>query len=135
MASKPMIVEIEPIGFAHAVKTLAGVRMRLLNAKPAYEVILEMLEKGEQRLFTRLGGKYVDTGDLKASLTQGTANEAIREAHVDQLVFGTEIYYARFHKDKRGKSAVLKLQPTERKLAAKSLLDYALQGLGGIARP
>jgi hypothetical protein len=38
-------------------------------------------------------------------------------------VFGTSIWYARFLRRKK-KSAVLVLQPTERKAAAQTILDY-----------
>lgn len=124
--------DIQAIGFSDAAKKLGFVVARLLNARPAWELIEEMLEEGEKRLFKRYGGKYVDTGALMESLTQPTANDAIREAHADELVFGTNVWYAVFQKEKGGKkSAVLKLQPTERKKIPVTLLEYITAGFGG----
>ena len=118
------------------------VSRRLRNAKPAFSEVLDILEEGEQRHFARLHGKYVRTGALMASLTQPTANAAIREAHGDGLVFGTSTYYAKFlTKERRsrttgevtkqkGKSAVLVLQPKAKKAASQVILDFALEPFG-----
>lgn len=115
--------EIRPEGVDATSEDLAGVARRLVNAEPAFVDVARILERGEQRLFKRLRGKYVDTGATRASLTQPDANGAIRQAHGDELVFGTSIWYARFLRRKK-KSAVLVLQPTERKAAAQTILDY-----------
>jgi len=125
-----MIIDFDAIGYAHTHQSLKATSLLLQNARPAYESIHGILEEGEQRLFKRLGGKYVDTGALMASLTQPTANNAIRETHAQGLDFGTSLYYARFHTDKRGKSAVLKLQPTEQKKAGRTLLEYVTSAFG-----
>ncbi|MEJ7785575.1 MAG: hypothetical protein WKF96_12290 [Solirubrobacteraceae bacterium] len=117
------------------------VSRRLLNAKPAFSEVLDILEEGEARHFARLH-KYVRTGALMASLTQPTANDAIREAHGDGLVFGTSTYYAKFlTKERRsrttgevtkqkGKSAVLVLQPKAKKAASQVILDFATEPFG-----
>jgi hypothetical protein len=125
------VFDIQALGFDRARSKLARVGFRLRDARPAFEVISEMLEEGEKRLFKRYRGKYVDTGALMESLTQPNANDAIREAHAGGLDFGTAVYYARFHKDKKGKSAVLKLQPTERKKIPTTLLEYVVAGFEG----
>lgn len=126
-----VVYDIQALGFDRVASKLKRVAFRLRDARPAWELISEMLESGEKRLFKRYGGKYVDTGRLMESLTQPTANDAIREAHAQELVFGTAVYYARFQKDKKGKSAVLKLQPTERKKIPTTLLEYVTAGFEG----
>lgn len=119
--------EIQPLGTEKTSSDLAGVAHRLQNAEPAYLQVARILERGEQRLFTRLRGKYVDTGATRASLTQPHANGAIRRAHADELVFGSSIWYAKFLR-KGKKSAVLVLQPTERKAITQTVLDYVTSG-------
>lgn len=125
------VFDIQAIGFDQAAKHLGIVGMRLRNARPAWELIEEILEAGEERVFRAARGRYVDTGALKDSLTQGSANAAIRDAHADSYDFGSGLYYARFQKDKRGKSAVLKLTPTTKKASAKTLLEYVTEAFGG----
>ena len=100
--------------------------------QPGFEAAMQLLEEGEKRLFKRYGGKYVDTGALMASLTQPLANDAIRDAHAQHADFGTSVWYARFQKDKKGKSAVLKLQPKERKLIPPTLLSFVSRGIEGM---
>lgn len=113
---------------------------RLVHAKPAFSEVLDILEEGEQRHFARLRGKYVRTGRLMASLTQPTANDAIRELHGgDGLTFGTSVYYAQFQTASRkaratglvtkqkGKSAVLVLQPKAKKAASQAILDFVTE--------
>lgn len=124
--SRGLTFEIQPIGVEETSHDLAGVAQRLVNAEPAFVEVERILERGEQRLFKRLRGKYVDTGATMASLTQPTANHAIRQAHADEVVFGTSVWYARFLRRKSKKSAVLVLQPTERKAAAETILDFVM---------
>jgi predicted NACHT family NTPase len=126
----PAVIEITPMGFEKAGYDLEKIAHRMLNARPAWEIIEEILEKGEERVFDRYHGKYVRTGALKESLTQKDANDAIREAHAEELEFGTKVWYAHFQKRKK-KSAVLKLLPTERKAAAKVLIEYVVFGSAG----
>lgn len=116
---------IEAIGVDKTESDLEGIAHRLTHAEPAFMEVARILEKGEQRLFARLGGKYVNTGATRASLTQATANQAIREAHADELVFGTRVWWAKFLR-KGKKSAVLVLMPTERKQVRQVVLDYVM---------
>jgi hypothetical protein len=123
---------LEVIGADAAVEDLDGISRRMRDARPAFEAVQEILQAGEERHFASLKGRYVRTGALKASLTQDSANGAIREAHADELVFGTSIYYARFLRGgratKRGsrKSAVLVLKPLERKAASRTIMDFIM---------
>lgn len=126
---RSMTLEIQAFGFKEASTKLKKVSFRMRNARPAFELISELMEQSVERAFTKLRGKYVDTGALKDSLTQSTANDAIREAHMDGLDFGTQVWYARFHKDKRDKSPYLKMLPTERKEAAEILMEHVVGGM------
>lgn len=107
-----------------------AVSRRMAHPEPAFKEVLKDLEEGEKRLFARYKGKYVDTGALMASLTQDSAEGAIREAHYDELVFGTSIIYAQYQR-KGKKSAVLVLQPKTRREASKKVLDYVVYGEAG----
>lgn len=102
---------------------LTGVARRMVNAKPAFTKVQQILERGEQRLFDRAHGKYVKSGRTRESLTQEAAPDAVREARGDRLTFGTSVWYAKFLR-KGKKSAVLVLRPTERKQASQVLLDF-----------
>lgn len=123
-------VEITPLGFEQAGHDLMKIAERMLNARPAWEAIEQILEKGEERIFDRWKGRYVLTGALKESLTQKDATDALRRAHAEQLEFGTTVWYAHFQKVRK-KSAVLKLLPTERKASARVLIEYAVYGSVG----
>lgn len=123
---------IEAIGVDQAEDKLNAIDRRMVNARPAYDEVAGILEEGERRHFGRLRGRYVDTGELMASLTQPNANGAIRDAHADELIFGTEVYYAKYLR-KGKKSAVLVLLPKERKTAARTILDYIVHGAVEVA--
>lgn len=123
-----VLFDIQAFGFVEAEGKMQKMTYRVTDMRPGFEEIETMLEEGEERLFESYHGKYVDTGALKASLTQPRANKAIREAHAQHLDFGTAVYYARFHKDKKGKSAVLVLQSKERKKIPVTLLEYVMHG-------
>lgn len=127
--ARTAIMEIQAFGFHEATGKLKRVSLRIVNARPVFESIEDVLEAGEERIFRRLRGKYVDTGHLMESLTQPSADDAIREAHSYGLDFGTATWYARFHKDKRDKSPYLKIQPTERKIISAEVMEYIVGGM------
>lgn len=118
---------IEVRGDERAADRLDGIAHRMQNAQPAFEDVARILEAGEQRHFDSLRGRYVRTGALRDSLTEESANGAIREAHGDSLTFGTSIFYARFLRRKK-KSAVLVLKPLERKQASQAIMDFVTGG-------
>lgn len=120
---------IEALGVDKAEKDLNNIARRMHNARPAFEEAAKILEEGEKRHFARLRGRYVDSGALLASLTQPSANGAIRDAHADELIFGTSLYYAKYLRKKK-KSAVLVMQPKTRKTASQTILDYIVNGPG-----
>lgn len=117
------------VGGKEAEHDLDGIAERMRDAKPAFELVEKILEAGEERHFNSLKGRYVLTGALKESLTNGDANGAIREAHADELEFGTSIYYARFLRRKK-KSAVLVLKPLERKASARTIMAFVMGEVG-----
>lgn len=118
------IFEIQAFGFHEASGKLKRVAIRFRNAMPAFQLIQEILESGEKRIFKNLRGKYVDTGDLMASLTQPTADGTIREAHAAGVDFGTDIWYARFHRDEKGKLPYLKILTKERAAIRETVMGY-----------
>jgi hypothetical protein len=117
-------IEIEAVGIEKAQRAFAGIGRRLLDMRPAWRNVERVLEEGESRHFDRQRGRYVRTGDLRASLTHNV-DGAIREAHANELVFGTSLYYAKFQR--RGKkSAVVVLHPLMRRQAADAVMEHIL---------
>jgi hypothetical protein len=106
---------------------------RMNNAQPAFKDVARILQKGELKHFALLRGKYVRTGATLASLTQETANGAIRKYHGSELLFGTSIPYARYLR-KGPRSAVLVLKPKERKASGNAILDYIVHGVHGATK-
>jgi hypothetical protein len=110
------------------------------NLDPAFDDVLDMLEKVHATHFARLNGRYVRTGATKASLT-GAGAGAIREADDNSLSFGTSIFYAHFltkapkdpefgqvwkgRKDLR--FAVLVMPPGTEKKVGEMLLGYIVE--------
>jgi hypothetical protein len=105
--------------------------------------IQRLLELEEMDHFYRLRGRYVRTGRLMDSLTQPTANDAIRDVHGDGagLTFGTSTWYAKFltkrrkesddgqvkGRKRKGKSAVLVLRAPMRKQVAEMLMEHVVE--------
>lgn len=119
--------DLTAVATGPVVDELEGISKRMTHLQPVLPSVERLLEAGEVRHFSGLGGKYQDTGALMASLTQPHANGAIREHHADELVFGSNIYYAKYQR-KGKKSAVLVLKPTEKKQAARVIIDFIAQG-------
>lgn len=124
-----LTLEIRGFGFNETAGKLKRVSIRFQDMRPAFEAMEEILERGEERIFEKLRGKYVDTGHLKESLTQSDATDAVREAHAQHLDFGTATWYARFHKDKRGKSPYVKVMTTERQHMSEEAIEYVVGGM------
>jgi hypothetical protein len=130
----PATALVEVVGAGKIRNDLMGIADRLLTPGAALEVEFQVLEQAEQLLFDSYGGKYVQTGATKASLTQSEANGAIRRIHADGIEFGTSIWYAKFQRTiggpsgkprgrKRvGPSKILKLTPGLRQQAAEAVM-------------
>jgi hypothetical protein len=120
---------VEARGVGKTAEDLAVIGRRMRDARPAFERVMPVLEAGEARHFAGLGGRFVMSGALRDSLTQASANGAIRETHGSHLVFGTSIFYARFQRKGR-KSAVLVVKPKEKRQAATTIMDWIVEGIG-----
>ena len=105
-------LEISLHGSEQALSRYAGVMDRLRNLTPAWASVMRRLEDRERRLFDRAGGRLVDTGRLRDSLT-GRGSDAIREMHGgNYLRFGSSVPYAKYRR-----RALPPLKPRERKQA------------------
>jgi hypothetical protein len=133
------MVAMELDGAEHVEHVFDEMEARTLNQTPAWEEAVELVQKGEQRYFA---GKFVRTGALRASLTE-RGNDAIREAHAQELIFGSGIWYAGFQRKMRpagtagakprgrrryGKSLVLKTTPTTRRAVGEMVMRYIASG-------
>jgi hypothetical protein len=109
---------------------------RAVDIEPALHEVISVIEHAEQALFGSFGGKYNQTGETMASLTSSQSEEAIRDVHGDELVFGTMTWWARFQGTEdspkggqhRGPSAILKITPDVQMEANLKLMEYILSG-------
>jgi hypothetical protein len=72
---------------------LAQVATNFVNLEDPFQKAFRAQERAQEEPFR--SGQLTDTGNLRASLTQPTANGAIREAHSLDAEFGTSVRYAR----------------------------------------
>lgn len=105
------------------VEALRRLSLSMRNLEPAWERVFTMMDNAERRLFSRVNGRYVRTGRTRSSLTTNDHRNAIRVAHSDEAIFGTNVWYAAFLRKGR-KSAVLQFEAPEKKKMAKILLDH-----------
>jgi hypothetical protein len=111
---------------------LPGIVERLLAPGPGLAAI-DAFERGEATLFESYGGKYVETGDLRASLTNSGAAGAVRLLTPEEFTFGTSVWYAIFQGttgpgNKKAPSAILEPTALEAAAAAFGLKEYVLKG-------
>lgn len=123
MARRGSVFDITIQGMEPTLLKLRRAHKAMINTRPVFELAEKRLETGEDRLFGRLKGRYVQTGDLKRSLTEAHANGAIRRIHRDELVFGSSLPYA-IYQSHGGKNQVLKLLPKERAEIAAAFLSH-----------
>lgn len=88
---------IQTIGIHNAANTLFAVRNNLEDPEAAAPFVYSQFEEHFDRKFDDWNGYLVDTGVLRASLTDESAEFAIRRAHNQAIEFGTSLPYARFH--------------------------------------
>jgi len=125
--SDPMKITL--IGGAELEAALSRIGSRARDLRPEFVEAARLLEETEAAIFAAHGGKYVETGATKASLTQPEANGAIREVHETGLAFGTSVWYARFP-GTTGKgrhaapSAILNLEPETVDRVAERMIAY-----------
>jgi hypothetical protein len=126
-----MPLEIEIYMDAHpAIAKLEGIEQRILDHEPAFDEVMSVLERSEERLFDAWNGRYVDTGATKASLTQPDADGAIREAHAQSAEFGTSIPYTVYLRE-HGRSAVMRFDEADQAEVSAVVLRYIMEGLDG----
>lgn len=88
---------VELIHFIETRHKLTGIAERL--ATPGVRAMapeFEVLQAEEEAIFAHWGGRFVDTGRAKASLTSDAGGDSIREIHGVELVFGTNVDYVRY---------------------------------------
>jgi hypothetical protein len=131
---------IDLVGEEKVVRDLAGISGRMLDLQPVFRGEIQRLEASEARLFDELGGRYVDTGATRDSLTASGGRGAVRETTRSTLAFGSSVYYARFLVEHPGPvtdkgglkrpppSAVLKLEPETAELAARDVGEHVMRG-------
>jgi hypothetical protein len=128
-------------GLPELTEYLSGLELRLANPTELEAITMKVLEEGERQLFSRLSPRFEDTGATKASLTQPSAEGAIREIHGMTLRFGTSIWYAKFlrkidgpgrkprGRKRVGPSLVLKLKASDRRAALEMVGRYVMRGV------
>lgn len=97
-----MIVDVIETGVPQAERTVQAIAGRMLDPTVAAVDLFAILEQDEQAIFDSLGGRYVETGRTRDSLTLSSSPDAIREAGLmgtfggPHFTFGTRVWYAHF---------------------------------------
>jgi hypothetical protein len=89
--------------------SLHGIAIRALDQAPAFEAAFRLQERRQELPFR--GGSLVRTGHLRDSLTQPSADGAIRQIHAQAAEFGTSVPYARAAAHKKRKPVLMNLVP------------------------
>jgi hypothetical protein len=124
---------------------LLGISRRADNLSPVFRKEMRMLERREMVMFA---GKYVDTGRLRASLTQESAPGAVREILPNGFKFGSSIWYGKYQVVNPGpetengglrraghESAVMhKLSQSDCRKVTEEVGGYIMQGQKGMVR-
>jgi hypothetical protein len=123
-------VTVEELGPAR----LGPIAARMAEPQPAFAGVMTAIEAQERSVFAGYEGRYVETGALRASLTETAAAGAIRELTPTGATFGSSIFYARFQgttgSGSHGPpSAILRASQAEASLAARAIKDYVLYGV------
>lgn len=131
-----MALEFSVIGAAKAIRDTLGIGTRMRQVQDPLRASFKKMEDAEQLVFAGLGGRYVNSGAVKRSLTEAGGEGAVREEMADGVKFGTSIWYAHFltehvgpPTDKGGlkrppPSAVLKLTPALRAEIGRDLTAF-----------
>lgn len=113
---------------------------RLHNLSPVMHKAMRRMEERERLLFS--GGRYVNTGRTRASLTAPAASGAVRKVKRDGLEFGSRVSYARYLVENPGPvtpdgglrraghpSAIMKpLTDREVRQIGKDVADWVMRG-------
>lgn len=90
------------IGATKARHDLDEIGRKLANPTSTMRREARMLEVAERGVFASLGGRYVDTGRTRDSLTSEGGADAVRRATPFGLEFGTQVEYARYLTERIG---------------------------------
>lgn len=90
---------MEPVGASlegasEAMAWLHGIGDRVVAPGPLMASEFAVLAQEEQKIFSELGGRYVDTGRTERSLTDLAGPDAVREITPEGILFGTSVPYA-----------------------------------------
>lgn len=137
-----MAATTELIGVGKIRNDLRTLMERLATPEAMMAQQIEILEESERAIFEAHGGRYVQTGALRDSLTQSSADNAIRRQLGGTLEFGTGVWYAKFQRNIGGPSGkprgrkrvgpnqVLRLTPAVRREAVARIRERLYEGLG-----
>ena len=127
---------------ARVAEEYAHVAERFVNSAAGFHNLVGILEDAHEMHFAKMKGRYVLTGQVRASLTNESAPGAIRQVHNGELRFGTRVEHARyltmaprdaenFQIDKgasgHGRSAVVVDSKKTQRDVAKSLLKWIVE--------
>jgi hypothetical protein len=111
--------DIHAFGAEEATEWLADTAARVSDMRGVEKPIDDTLNQEYEQKFREWQGWLVDTGALRESLTDDHALGALREAHLDEVDFGSQIAYARFHS-----RALLDVTPTLQTDVSEAVADY-----------
>jgi hypothetical protein len=132
---------IDLVGGEKLERDLAGMAERLVNMEPSLRGEIHRLETMETMRFDELGGRFVNTGATRSSLTSSASSDAVREVTPQGLAFGSAVFYARFLVEHPGPvtekgglkrpppSAILKLEPETAAQITQDVGDHVMGGL------
>jgi phage gpG-like protein len=121
-------LELDVFGDKQVARELLRLGDRAADARPAWNAIIDRLLLLEREQFDSEGGRASGgwkplapstvadkarrdldprilhaTGRLRDSLTRRTGGDAVRESHPNEMRFGTDVPYARYHQQGTGR--------------------------------
>lgn len=117
MSRDPIV--FEAFGVQQAEEFLQGIADRLTDISGAQPAIDQALDAAYQVRFERWRGYMVETGATRAAFTSDGASNAIRDAHHDAIVFGSNVEYDVFHARE-----LLRVTPSMEAAISDSLIDF-----------
>lgn len=142
-----MEIELYVKGDEQAADALDRLGTQATDARTAFSQIMDTLITGERALWVRRSGwpklavstrqrkdrdprPMYETGALEQSLTMRRAPNAVRTIRDDEMRFGTNIPYARYHQNPKGgpKRQVVKVTPATRRNIRSLILEHIMEG-------
>jgi hypothetical protein len=128
---------LEVIGGKQLSDLLGGMAQRTDDLSEVFRAEIKFMERFEGEVFSGYGGKYVETGRLRDSLTTPGAG-AVRRPSEKGLIFGTSIFYGRFQTSeigpetprggmrRSGENMVVKMPPSSAERLPKAIGDHIM---------